>query len=194
MVERIEDETATDVIILLFFTGLRQSEARGLRWSDWDEADQTLAISRAVWQTRVGGTKNPSSENTIPVLPLLQNLLTKRRERIHPQPQDYIFAGKKRGTPLNFHNLENRVIKPSLKDSPIHWAGFHGFRRGLASNLLALEVNPVIIARILRHDSVSTTLAFYARSREGEPRVAMEKLEQMIRNRPSNVIVNGKPV
>ncbi len=139
-------DTAYDVITLLSFTGLRQSEARGLRWSDWDEQDQTLRISRSVWQTRVGPTKNPASEATIPVLPLLQNLLKARRERLRPQLSDYIFAGPRRGRPLNFHNLQNRVIKPALdrgklqriengklvpdEQSGVSWKGFHGFRRG----------------------------------------------------------------
>ena len=82
MLDRIEDETAQDVIGLLFFTGLRQSEARALRWSDWNEKDQTLRIERAVWRTKMGSTKNPASEGIIPALPLLAKMLEARRERI----------------------------------------------------------------------------------------------------------------
>jgi site-specific recombinase XerC len=45
MVERLEhNPDACDVIALLSLTGLRQSECRGLRWSDWDEGAATLNI------------------------------------------------------------------------------------------------------------------------------------------------------
>lgn len=196
MLEDILDETAQDVIVLLSLTGLRQSECRGLRWSDWSEQDQTLTISRAVWQTRVGATKNLASEDTIPVIPLLKDLLVNRRNRIRPAPNDYIFAGERKGSPLNLHNLENRIIKPALAasraaESGVIWAGFHGFRRGLASNLFSLGVNPKVIQALLRHGDISTTLEFYVRTPDSESRAALEKLEDRIRNRPSGVVLNG---
>jgi integrase len=194
-------QTAVDVIVLLSLTGLRQSECRGLRWSDWDESSQTLQISRAVWGRHVNATKNPESENSIPVIPLLQDLLKNRRERIKPKPGDYIFAGEKRGAPLNLHNLENRVIKVAFEktrmlgsEDSVYWKGFHGFRRGLATNLLALGVNPPVIAAILRHSDVATTLEFYAQTRSNETRIAMEQLENRIRNRPSGVLIGGREV
>jgi len=177
-------ETAGDVIAILSLTGLRQSEARGLRWSDWDEEQQTLDISRAVWQTKVGPTKNPASESTIPVIPLLKAALDARRKRINARPGDYIFAGERRGTPLNFHNLENRVIKPAIENARligevggVEWKGFHGLRRGLASNLFGMGVNPKVIAAILRHGDVASTLQFYIQTPDSESRLAMEKLE-----------------
>ena len=70
-------------------------------------------------------------------------------------------------SPLNFHNLENRVIKKTLEKTKINgepsveWKGFHGFRLGLASNLFSLGVNPKVIAALLRHSDVATTLQYY---------------------------------
>lgn len=186
MLEWIENETAQDVIALLFFTGLRQSEARALRWGDWNEEKRTLRIERAVWRTKMGSTKNPASEGVIPVLPLLADGLKARRERIQAaakkpvQPHEYIFAGPKRGTPLDFHNLENRIIRPKLTGSPIKYEGLHGFRRGLASNLFELGVNPKIIGAILRHENLATTLEFYTKVRDNETRDAMTQLQQRI--------------
>lgn len=196
-----KDPTAGEVLALLGFTGLRQSECRGLRWSDWDEEKQTLMICRSVWNTKVGGTKNAASEGTIPVLPLLNDLLRTRKERVKPNPQDYIFAGSKRGTPLDFHNLANRVIKPALEKSKlsdeggVQWEGFHGFRRGLASNLFGLGVNPKVIAAILRHSDISTTLQFYIQTPDAESRAALAKLEERIaaRNASQQVLIIGQP-
>ena len=188
------NEDAGDVIVLLSLTGLRQSECRGLRWSDWNHKEATLDIARAVWRTSVGRTKNVASEATIPVIGLVQELLAKRKERVKPNTDDYIFAGTRKGAPLDLHNLANRIIIPALKakDSTVKWEGWHGFRRGLATNLLAIGTPPAVIAKILRHSDPRITLAFYAKSKESESRVAMEKLEKHIRERPSGVIVDGK--
>jgi integrase len=193
MLERLDyDVDACEVIALLSLTGLRQSEIRGLRWSDWDEKEALLNIARAVWRTHVGRTKNVASEASIPVISLVQELLQRRRERVKPREGDYIFAGPRKGAPLDLHNMQNRVIKPALKDSPIEWKGFHGFRRGLATNLLALEVPPAVIAKIMRHSNPSITLAFYAKSKESESRKALERLENQIRNMPS-LIAESRP-
>jgi integrase len=187
-------QTASEVVSILALTGLRTSECRGLRWSDWDEERKLLNVQRSVWETKVGPTKNIASESSIPIIPLAEKVLMARRARLKPKPEDYIFAGERRGTPLNFHNLENRVIKPALEKSwmmkpdakgkwvpdpttGIEWKGFHGFRRGLASNLFGLGVNPKIVAAILRHSDVGTTLAWYIQTPEAESREAMGKLE-----------------
>jgi integrase len=110
---------------------------------------------------------------------------------VKPSADAYIFAGTRNGAPLDLHNLANRVIIPALKDSPIKWEGWHGFRRGLATNLLALSTPPATIAKILRHSDPRITLAFYAKANENESRVAMEKLEKHIREQPSGVIMGS---
>jgi integrase len=174
------DWTAAEVIALLGFTGLRQSEARGLRWSDWDRENGRLHIRRSVWGNKVGPTKNPASEDSIPVLETITSVLDDRKDRVHPNAEDYIFAGEKKGSPLDFHNLVNRVIKPSLKNiEGVKWEGFHGFRRGLASNLFALGVNPKVIQALLRHKSVAVTLQHYIKTPDAEAVAAMAKLEKM---------------
>jgi integrase len=103
---------------------------------------------------------------------------------------------------LNFHNLENRIIKPALENSKflkpspngreipglpgkwegddttgITWRGYHGFRRGLASNLLGMGVNPKLIQAILRHSDIATTLELYTMIPNNETREALQRLE-----------------
>ena len=176
------DWTAANVIVLLGLTGLRQSEARGLRWSDWDKENARLHIRRSVWGNKVGPTKNPASEDSIPVLPTLTTMLEDRKENVQPDPEDYIFAGEKKGSPLDFHNLVNRIIKPTLKNiGGVKWSGFHGFRRGLASNLFALGVSPKVIAALLRHQSIAVTLQHYIKTPAADSVDAMAKLEKVLR-------------
>jgi integrase len=186
-------QTAADVIGVLSLTGLRPSECRGLRWGDWDEETQVLNVNRSIYKTAPEPTKNIASESYIPVIPLLRNILSARKERIKGKPGDYIFAGVRRGAPLNFHNLELRIIRPALERSKlfkkvdgkwvkddtsgITWKGWHAFRRGVGANLLSLGVHPKYIQAILRHSDIATTLALYTEPPDNETRAAMEKLE-----------------
>lgn len=167
------------VIAVAALTGLRLSELRGLRWGDFD--GENLHIQRSVWRTHVGQLKTDSSEGTIPVLPLLQKVLEKHRG--DAPDSAYIFAGST-GAPLVLTNLANRVIKPAFQkyraehpNSTIEWHGWHAFRRGLASNLYSLGVAPKVIAAILRHGDIGTTLEFYVQSPPEESREALQKIE-----------------
>jgi integrase len=101
MVDDIANRDALDVIVLLSLTGLRQGEARGLRWSDWNEDDETLRIRRSVWTTKVDLTKNPSSADIVPVLPIVKRMLESRRVRVKPNPEDY-FRRIPQGSPAGF--------------------------------------------------------------------------------------------
>jgi integrase len=47
-------------------------------------------------------------------------------------------------------------MKDVRKRPGISWHGWHGFRRGLASNLNRLGVDDSVIQRILRHSTVAT--------------------------------------
>jgi integrase len=182
------------VIATAALTGLRLSELRGLRWRDFD--GENLLVQRSVWRTHVGPPKTEISEGTVPVLPLLQKVLEKHRSGASDEA--YIFAGKRRGAPLNLHNLAARVIKPSIEyclkcqesradhdkvnhefdlDPKLEWKGWHSFRRGLASNLYLLGVQPKVIQAILRHSDIGTTLAYYVQTPTEESRDALQQIE-----------------
>jgi len=67
-----------------------------------------------------------------------------------------IFANSA-GHPLDLNACYQRGMKDVLKRAGITWQRWHGFRRGLASNLNRLGVDDSVIQRILRHSNVSTT-------------------------------------
>jgi integrase len=173
--EAVDDPTAFAVISTAAFAGLRLSELRGLRWEDFD--GDSLSVSRSVWRTHVGDTKTEESEASVPVLPVLAKVLNNYRVKVNGQGQDYMFAGVRRGAPLNLHNLANRVIKPAMKSRGLEWRGWHAFRRGLASNLYDMNVKPKIIQAILRHSDIGTTLAYYVETPNEESRAALAKFE-----------------
>jgi len=72
MLERLP-EPARAVVAVAAFSGLRESELRGLQWEDYD--GQFLHVRRAVWRTHVGDTKTIESKNAVPVIEPLRKIL-----------------------------------------------------------------------------------------------------------------------
>ena len=192
-------EPARTIWIVAAFSGLRVSELRGLRWGDLD--GESLHVTRSIWRTHINAPKTSESEAAVPVLPAIARVLEEHRERCKNATQDsYIFAGDKRGGPLNLANLARRVIKPSIEhckkceksrakheeedhafelDEALRWKGWHARRRGLASNLYALGVQPRVIQSVLRHASMSVTMDFYVKAEQDAARTALKPLTDL---------------
>jgi integrase len=167
-------EPARTVVMVAAFSGLRASEIRGLRWEDYTGTE--LRVVRSVWRTHIGRTKTEESgENPVPVIPVLRRALDEHRVRY--TGNGFIFAGERKGKPLNLENLAQRIMSPTLKDG---WKGWHGFRRGLGSNLYSLGVPPKVIQEILRHADVATTETHYIVVDRSEANKAMKKLERAV--------------
>jgi integrase len=155
------------VVLLAACTGLRKSEIRGLRWSDWDAASSTLSVNRAVWRSHVKTTKSTASKAPVPVVPVL----AARLNVLAPVQQNrLVFAGST-GQPLDLDNLARRVISPAVGKT---WHGWHAFRRGLATFLHAQGVDDKTIQAILRHENVSVTQKCYVKTVPESVRKAME--------------------
>lgn len=182
MMNALADEPiASAVIATAAFTGLRRSELRGLRWNDF--RDGQLFITRTVWNTTERDkTKTVDAKAPVPVLKFLAKLLEAHR---NGSPSDgYIFAGPKCGRPLNLANLARRVVVPKLNAARVQcWSGWHGFRRGLATNLYELSVDEATIQAILRHADVRTTRRHYIKktSVTKESKKAMNRLAQVFK-------------
>ncbi len=55
-------------------------------------------------------------------------------------------------------------MKNVLKRAGVEWVGWHGFRRGLASNLNRLGVDDSVIQAIVRHSDVSVAQRCYIKT------------------------------
>jgi integrase len=119
-----ESKVAFAVVATAAFTGLRLAELRGLQWKDF--TGDKLSVERTVWRTKKAGTKTVSSENTVPVLPILKVFLENYRQYLTGDKEegnlnktlkdtDWMFAGERRGTSLTLPNLVRRTILPLMK-------------------------------------------------------------------------------
>jgi integrase len=175
-------ETASTVVAVAAFTGLRKGEIRGLKWQDLDTTDPNdpkIHIRQTVWRTIEKGTKTAASEAPVPMVPMVHDLLEAHRNGF--KPGDYIFIGEKFGRSLNFDNLARRVVMPKLKEANIQWAGWHGFRRGLATNLYALGIKEELIRDICRHADIKVTREHYIKPSTAQAQPAMKKLVKVFK-------------
>jgi integrase len=165
------DEPARTVVGTAAFSGLRESELRGLQWPDYNGAE--LFVRRAVWRTAVDQTKTQESKSVVPVISPLKKMLDAHRKR--NGNSGWIFAGEKKGFALNLDNLARRSIIPAVGE---RW---HGWRRGLATILFDLGVDPEIASKILRHaDSAVTRRHYIMLESRKQGRKAMRKLESLV--------------
>jgi integrase len=122
------------VVATAAFTGLRLAELRGLQWRDFQGV--RLSVERTMWRTKEGLPKTESSENTVPVLPILRSMLENYRQYLEGpveeenlgkvlKPTDWMFQGERRGTSMNLPNLVRRVIVPLLTRCSICHAPKH---------------------------------------------------------------------
>lgn len=179
MVEVLLDPAAT-VVATAAYGGFREGELRGLQWEDYklattDDALGMLYVTRSVWRAHVGKPKTKKSQAPVPVIPQLAERLAAWRKLCGNPARGPIFANGN-GRPLDLDWLYRARMKDVLAKSGMQWKGWHGFRRGLASNLNRLGVDDSVIQAILRHSDVATTQKHYIKTANRDTVAAMQKL------------------
>ncbi len=128
--------------ILVAATGMRISEALGLKWADIDYQNKQINLRRVyVNETVVECLKTDDSEAPVPLTNLLAVcLLAWQAETVYAQPSDWVFASKKNkgrtprsGSILTADYLRPAAIAAGVKLQPGQRFGFHNLRHGLAS-------------------------------------------------------------
>ena len=159
--------------MLVAATGVRISEALGLRWEDIDYQNKRIHLRR-VWvsETVVDRLKTDDSEAPVPMVDLLAECLQAwQAETTYGKPTDWVFASKKNrgrtprsGSILTADYLRPAAIAAGVQLKPGQRFGFHNFRHGLASWLVNQGTDVKTVQGLLRHSNVKTTLGLYAHS------------------------------
>ncbi len=120
-------EPPIDLLIeTLVSTGMRISEAAGLRWCDMRLDDGYCRVSRRQCRGDVGQTKSESGERNLPLGHLAEIF---RKRRGDAMDDDYVFmwqGGPLRDNALLANYLTPRMVKLSIKFPGFGW---HTFRR-----------------------------------------------------------------
>lgn len=180
------------LLLLIAATGLRMSEALGLRWMDmlWDKGE--IKIRRTyVHNVMQDGAKTRLSKSSVEMHSLLAAVLKSwQQQTLYSKPEDYVFASYKLGgkKPRVGSMIVEDYLRPAavkagvikvdedgrtfdLDRNEIKRFGFHTFRHSLASFLMAEGENPAVIQATLRHARLDMTM-YYSHARKQQKSAA----------------------
>jgi len=164
------------VVATAAFAGLRSGELGGLEWTDY--SGDALSVKRSVWRTFVNQPKTRASAKPVPVIRQLAEILDAYRSSMG-NPQSGVMFHSGAGQHMDFDKLA-RKVRPVVTSLKIDWYGWHGFRRGIASNLYELGADEKIVQRILRHAKSHVTKDRYIKAFDPAVVAAMKKLEATV--------------
>ncbi len=136
--------------LLLRWTGMRGSDAVGLRWGEIE------------WDTREVNRLTVKRKKRV-VLPIHQELffaLECERDRRQPQPEDRVLLNRATGRPLTRPRLYERMTALGRRAGVLN-SHPHRFRDTFAVDLLARGASPYDVAKLLG-DTVETLEKHYA--------------------------------
>ncbi|ACN17856.1 Phage integrase family protein [Desulforapulum autotrophicum HRM2] len=164
---------------LAIFSGARQGELLGLKWSDILWGDSQIHIQRSFNNQRFYDTKTKGSNRKIDIGPVMLKKLKKWRLACPPGGLDLVFPTAK-GNPMNHNNMVNRYFLPGLKAAKLERIRFHDMRHTYASLLIDQGENIKYIQAQLGHSNPTVTLNVYAHLMKGTNREAACRLEDAV--------------
>lgn len=155
---------------LLYYCGLRRSEARGLQWKHIDFINKTLTVSQQVLNPSnsnastewyISSTKTEASNRTIPISTTLLNDLAelkKTNERLSKFKQTWFVLGD--DIPMATGRMYFYRDKYAEK-AGIRRIRLHDFRHSCASALISGAAPITAVSNFLGHSETTETLETY---------------------------------
>ena len=157
--------------LALLATGMRRGELLALRYEDIDWEAKTISITKQLTFLHnnpvITPPKTDNSSSVVPLLPILENALPKKKAGIvfpsAKHPDQYM-------TRFDFrHRWEEYRRATGLEVTP------HQFRHEYATMLFEADLPPEDIQILLRHAKLSTTMEIYVTLRDKKIAKALER-------------------
>jgi integrase len=167
---------ARTMVGLAILSGLRRGELFALRWKDIDEQARMLTVREAVYDGTFGTPKTEAGSRRIPLSETAVRLVREWTARAtDTQPEALMFATRM-GTTIAPDNVLRRAIFPACKRLGLPRATWLTFRRTYSSWSHDMGVPGKVVAQLMGHASVDTTLNVYTQVLDGSVRDAVEKI------------------
>jgi len=161
---------------LCLMTGIRRGELFALRWRDIHEGTCCLRIEQAVYEGVFGSPKTVAGRRQVPLPGLALSLLDQWRSQAkHVSPEILVFATRS-GKPISPNNILRRFVYPTCQKLEIPRASWLTFRRTYSSWAHAIGVPQKVIAELMGHANVYTTLNVYTEALESSLQSAVNRI------------------
>lgn len=176
------------LVHLMSYTGLRQGEALGLKWSDIDFENKKITVDKTA--VRINGKqslqspKTKNSKRVISIDPTTISILKNwKKDQIkiyfkngkHFEGDENFIFTSQRAEWVHIHNFI-RYFKRFIADHDLKTITPHGLRHTHASLLFSAGVEPKNISDRLGHSTVQITLDLYTHITEEQRTDTVDKL------------------
>lgn len=149
------------VVDLLASTGLRASEAMGLRWQHIDLRRRRITVEIRRHGREIAPPKTGRSRRIVPISARVAKMLRAEAKRQGgPLPEAFVLLSPQ-GRPLDHHNFMRRTFRPAREAAGVEWAGLHTLRHTCATRLIRGGATALQVSRFLGHASVAFTMETY---------------------------------
>ena len=144
-----------------FFTGMRTSEIDGLKWRYVFFDRREIVVEETLVHGQEDTPKTSTSYRTIQMNQLVFDALQDQWERTG-HTDGFVFQSK-RGEPVRYRNVNNRVWYPTLKQAGLKKRNPYQTRHTAATLWLASGESPEWIARQMGHSNTKMLFTVYSR-------------------------------
>jgi len=178
------------LFMLAIFSGARQGELLGLKWSDVDWKNNQIHIQRTYNSYAWYDTKTETSNRKIDIGPITMITLKKWKLACPSCELDLVFPNKA-GNPINHNNMYYHLFEPALKKAGLGKVRFHDLRHTYASLLIEQGENIKYIQTQLGHSNPTVTLNVYAHLMRPYNQESAQRLENSVfKSTGHNLVTN----
>jgi integrase len=162
---------------LAVLSGLRRGELFALRWLDIDEEARVLTVREAVYDMTFDTPKTEAGLRQIPLSEAALRFIGEWKQRRAGKTEpDALAFSTRTGKAISPNNVLRRTIFPACKALDLPRATWLTFRRTYSSWSHDKGVPGKVIAQLMGHAHVDTTLNVYTQVIDGAPRTAVDKV------------------
>jgi integrase len=161
---------------LAILSGLRRGELFALRWKDIDEHARLLTVREAVYDGTFSTPKTKAGSRQIPLSDTAQRLVVEWKALARTTEPEALVFSTRQGKLISPNNVLRRSIFPACEQLGLPHATWLTFRRTYSSWSYDKRVPGKVVAQLMGHSNVDTTLNVYTQVLDGSVRDAVEKI------------------
>ena len=149
------------MFVLAFFSGMRWGEIIALEWRHIDFEEDEINIQQSMVATILSDPKTEKSNRDIVMLPIVKEYLYIQKDR--NLSDKWVFVNQYGHNYVRTDSLNNRILKPLLKDLGLEKRPLRQSRHSFATMMLSKGEDILWVSQMLGHTETSLTLNTYSK-------------------------------